>query len=29
MVEELEDKITAVAENISEETLVGVMENFS
>jgi hypothetical protein len=27
-VEELKDEITAVVENISEETLVGVMENF-
>jgi hypothetical protein len=29
MVEELKNEITAVVENISEETLVGVMENFS
>jgi hypothetical protein len=29
MAEELKDEITAVVENISQETLVGVMENFS
>jgi hypothetical protein len=28
-VDELKDEITAVVENISEETLIGEMENFS
>jgi hypothetical protein len=29
IVEEMKDEITAVVENISEEMLVGVLENFS